>query len=321
MTRLDSEDDVSHPHPNWMTSIIQWLQREGNPKMTMLSSQHVRRGVTVIGAVAFIACAVIPAFAGQEANMTEQKQQAVELLKSIETGDPQPLAYINSDKYIQHNLAVADGLAGVKALLQSLPKGSAKVDTVRVFQDGNFVFMQTEYDFFGPKIGFDIFRFEGGKIVEHWDNLQETAAKPSPSGHTMIDGPTIASDLDKTDANKALMQSYMDDLLHGRREKFTGYFDGNNYIQHNPWVADNLTGLLAGLQALAKEGKTVKYQRVEKVLGEGSFVLVVSEGTFGDRPTAYYDLYRVKNGKIAEHWDTLEAIPPREDWKNPNGKF
>ena len=120
--------------------------------MTMLSSQHVRRGVTVIGVVAFIACAVIPAFAGQDANMTEQKQQAVELLKSIETGDPQPLAYINSDKYIQHNLAVADGLAGVKALLQSLPKGSAKVDTVRVFQDGDFVFMQTDYDFFGPLI-------------------------------------------------------------------------------------------------------------------------------------------------------------------------
>ena len=289
--------------------------------MTMLSSQHVRRGVTVIGAVAFIACTVIPAFAGEKANMTEQKQQAVELLKSIETGDPRPLAYINPDKYIQHNVAVADGLAGVKALLQSLPKGSAKVNTVRVFQDGNFVFMQTDYDFFGPKIGFDIFRFEGGKIVEHWDNLQETAAKPSPSGHTMIDGPTVTSDLDKTEANKALMQSYMDDLLHGRREKFASYFDGNNYIQHNPWVGDNLTGLLAGLQALAKEGKTVKYQRVEKVLGEGNFVLVVSEGTFGDRPTAYYDLYRVQNGKIAEHWDTLEAIPPREEWKNPNGKF
>ena len=50
-------------------------------------------------------------------------------------------------------------------------------------------------------------------------------------------------------------------------------------------------------------------------------MLVVSEGTFGDRPTAYYDLYRVQNGKIAEHWDTLEVIPPREDWKNPNGKF
>jgi predicted SnoaL-like aldol condensation-catalyzing enzyme len=289
--------------------------------MTMLSSQHGRRGVTVIGAVAFIACAVVSALAAEESNISKQKQQAVEPFKSIETGDPQPLAYVNPNKYVQHNLAVADGLAGVKALLQSLPKGSARVNTVRVFQDGDFVFMQTDYNFFGPKIGFDIFRFESGKIVEHWDNLQETAAKPSPSGHTMIDGPMVASDLDKTEANKALMQSYMDDLLHGRREKFAGYFDGNNYIQHNPWVGDNLTGLLAGLQTLAKEGKAVKYQRVEKVLGEGNFVLVVSEGIFGDRPTAYYDLYRVQNGKIAEHWDTLEAIPPREDWKNPNGKF
>jgi predicted SnoaL-like aldol condensation-catalyzing enzyme len=289
--------------------------------MTTQSGQHVRFGVAAIGVVAFVACAAIPAFAAEESTMAEQKKQATELLKSIETGDPRPLAFINPDKYIQHNLAVADGLAGVKALLQSLPKDSAKVNTARVFQDGDFVFMHTDYNFFGPKIGFDIFRFENGKIVEHWDNLQQTATRPSPSGHTMIDGPTVAIDLDKTEANKALMQSYMDDLLHGRREKFRGYFDGNHYIQHNPWVADNLTGLFAGLQALAKQGKAVKYQRVEKVLGEGNFVLVASEGTFGDRPIAYYDLYRIQNGKIAEHWDVLEAIPPRQDWKNSNGKF
>jgi predicted SnoaL-like aldol condensation-catalyzing enzyme len=131
----------------------------------------------------------------------------------------------------------------------------------------------------------------------------------------------MASDLDKTEANKALMQTYMDDLLHARRDKFPSYFDGNNYIQHNPWVADGLTGLVAGLQALAKQGSVVKYERVEKVLGEGNFVLVVSEGAFGDHPTSYYDLYRIQNGKIAEHWDTLEAIPPRAEWRNSNGKF
>jgi predicted SnoaL-like aldol condensation-catalyzing enzyme len=252
--------------------------------------------------------------------MTSYKDQVVELLNSIETGDSKPLAYINPNKYIQHNLGVGDGLAGVLALLRAT-KESAKVNTVRVFQDGDFVFAHVDYDFFGPKVGFDIFRFEAGKIVEHWDNLQETAADPSPSGHTMIDGPTTASDLDKTEVNKALLESYMDDLLQGRRDKFPSYFDGNNYIQHNPWVADNLTGLVAGLQTLAKEGKAVKYTRVHKVLGEGNFVLVVAEGTFGDRPTSYYDLYRIQGGKIAEHWDTLETIAPRSEWKNPNGKF
>ncbi|GGC98943.1 polyketide cyclase [Undibacterium terreum] len=246
----------------------------------------------------------------------------VELLKSIETGDGRPMAsYINPNKYIQHNLAVADGLAGVQGLFQALPKGAAKVNTVRVLQDGDFVFAHTEYNFFGPKTGFDIFRFEDGKIVEHWDNLQEATAKPSPSGHTMTDGPAVASDLDKTAANKLLMQTYMDDLLSGRKEKFTSYFDGNNYIQHSPLVADNLSGLFAGLQALAKQGLAVKYDKVHKVLGEGNFVLVVAEGSFGGKPSAYYDLYRIQNGKIAEHWDTIEAIPSRTEWKNVNGKF
>ena len=296
-----------------MTSVI---QNAGQPKMTLQFKRHLL-GLAGGCTLAVVVYAGSPAFP----NETGYKQQATELLKSIETGESKPLTYINPTKYIQHNLAVADGLAGVKALLQSLPRGATKVNTVRVLQDGNFVILHTEYNFFGPKVGFDIFRFEDGRIVEHWDNLQETALKPSPSGHTMIDGPTVISDLDKTETNKALMQTYMDDLLHGRKEKFSSYFEGNNYIQHNPLVADNLTGLFAGLKALANEGQAVKYDRVHKVLGEGNFVFVLAEGSFGDRPVSYYDLYRIDNGKIAEHWDTIEPIPPRAEWKNRNGKF
>ncbi|MDX8500630.1 hypothetical protein RFM99_19675 [Mesorhizobium sp. VK4C] len=38
-------------------------------------------------------------------------------------------------------------------------------------------------------------------------------------------------------------------------------------------------------------------------------------------PTSFYDLFRVENGTIAEHWDTIETIPPQSVWKNQNGKF
>lgn len=253
--------------------------------------------------------------------MPNYKHKALELLKSFETGNRKPMGFINPDKYIQHNLRVADGLAGLRALLASRPEGSTTVNTVRAFQDGDFVFTHTEYDFSGSaKVGFDIFRFEDGKIVEHWDNQQD-AGGPNPSGHTMMDGPEMWSDPGRTEANKALMRSYMDDFLAGRRDKVTGYFDGNDYIQHNPWVADGLTGLSAGLKSLARKSQGVKYERVHRILGEGNFVLVVSEGSFGDKPTAYYDLYRIQEGKIAEHWDTLETIPPKAEWKNPNGKF
>ena len=65
----------------------------------------------------------------------------------------------------------------------------------------------------------------------------------------------------------------------------------------------------------------MKYERIHKVLGEGNFVLVVSEGSLGGEATSFYDLFRVGDGKIAEHWDTIEAIPRRSTWKNENGKF
>jgi predicted SnoaL-like aldol condensation-catalyzing enzyme len=258
----------------------------------------------------------------EPAMKSEKKQQVTDLLESIETGDPKPAGAINSKKYTQHNLAVADGIEGFVAILKQLPQGSAKVKTVRVLQDGDHVIAHTEYNFFGPKIGFDIFRFEDGKIVEHWDNLQETPAKPNPSGHTMIDGSTEVKDLDKSDANKKLVKGFVDDVLvNGKLDKLAGYFDGDSYVQHNPQIADGLSGLAKALEALAKQGITMKYNKVHKILGEGNFVLVVSEGEFAGKHSAFYDLFRVERGRIAEHWDTINTIPDKSMWKNANGKF
>ena len=254
--------------------------------------------------------------------MENYKQQALELLKSGETGDNGPLSYINPDNYVQHNLMLKDGIQGLIERRAINQKISFKVNPLRAFQDGNFVFTHSEFSVPNSTlIGFDIFRFADGRIVEHWDNFQPKAEKPSPSGHTMIDGPTFAWGHDKTETNKTLMQNFMDDLLNERKEKFANYFDGDNYIQHDPLVADGLTGLVAGLQALASQGLAIKFTKVHKILGEGNFVLVVSEGSFGDKVSAYYDLFRIQNEKIAEHWDTIQAIPPREEWKNSNGKF
>lgn len=258
----------------------------------------------------------------EQVRTLSQKEQVTALLASIETGDSRPVAYVNPTKYIQHNLAVGDGLEGFGAVLQQLPKGSAKVNTVRAFQDGDYVFTHTDYNFFGPKIGFDIFRYENGKIVEHWDNLQEKPAKANPSGRSMIDGSTQVRDLNQTQENKALVQAFVQDILVGGKiEKLASYFDGDNYIQHNPHIADGLSGLGAALESMAKQGISMKYDRIHKVLGEGNFVLVVSEGQFANKPTSFYDLFRVENGKIAEHWDTIETIPPKAEWANMNGKF
>lgn len=91
--------------------------------------------------------------------------------------------------------------------------------------------------------------------------------------------------------------------------------------QHNTGIADGVSGLNAALGAMAEQGISMVYDEVHMVLAQGNFVLAVSEGTFGGEPTSYYDLWRVENGKIAEHWDVMETIADQSTWQNENGKF
>jgi len=72
---------------------------------------------------------------------------------------------------------------------------------------------------------------------------------------------------------------------------------------------------------MAEQGVSMVYDTVHMVLAQGDMVLGISEGTFGGAPTSYYDLWRVEDGKIAEHWDVMETIAERETWANENGKF
>lgn len=248
------------------------------------------------------------------------KQKAIAVLESIESGDPAPIAYINPKKYTQHNLAVGDGLAGFGEVMKQLPKGSAKAKVVRAFEDGDFVFTHTDYNFFGPKVGFDIFRFEDGLIVEHWDNLQ-AIAEENPSGRTQLDGPTEVKDLEKTSANKAMVKKFVDEvLIGGDMAKLTDYINPV-YMQHNPGVGDGLEALGKAMAAMAKAGIPMSYEKNHAVLAEGNFALVVSEGKFKGKHSSFYDLFRIEDGKIIEHWDTIETIPPRSEWKHDNGKF
>lgn len=252
------------------------------------------------------------------------KEKVVALLNSFNTGDKTPISYINPTKYIQHNLAVGDGLEGFGEVMKNAPEGGFKAKVVRAFQDGDYVFTHTEYDFFGPKAGFDVFRFEDGKIVEHWDNLAEVTP-PNPSGRTQFDGETDITDKEKTAENKKIVETFIDEvLLNGKMDNLTTLVNPNKYIQHNSAVADGLDGLGAALKYFAENDMVMIYDKVHKILGEGNFVLSMSEGKFGKAPgdhVAYYDLFRLENGQIVEHWDVIQPIPAESEWKNKNGKF
>ena len=253
-------------------------------------------------------------------------EKALALINTFATGETETAASLLAEGYIQHNLAYGtgrDAFVGSVAYLASAPTKTT-VQNIRAFEDGDKVFLQTVYNFAGAgeQVAFDIFRFDAdGKIAEHWDNLA-SKADPNPSGHTQIDGTLTVTDLDKTEANRELVKNFLVDVMQGKNpEKTADYFDGDAYIQHNTGIADGLSGLGAALAALGEQGIAMVYDETHQVLAQGNFVLAVSEGTFGGAPTSYYDLWRVENGKIAEHWDVMETIADKATWQNQNGKF
>lgn len=257
----------------------------------------------------------------KEKMKTSNKEKAVAFTAGFKTNAFELLSYLHPKKYTEHDVNAADGVEGFEGLLRILPKDSPKPKIVRAIQDGDIVFTHTEYNFFGPQVAIDIFRFEDDLIAEHWDNIQGLGSA-NPSGHTMIDGPSQIKELDKTQANKALVRSFVEDIfVNGKRGKLAGYFNGNNLIQHSALIGDEVSSLEKALDDAAKNGTPIKYNTIHKVLGEGNFVLVVSEGYLEGKHTSFYDLFRVENGKIAEHWDIIQEIPAKDTWKNSNGKF
>lgn len=253
-------------------------------------------------------------------------QKALELIGTFASGDVEKAKSLLVEGYIQHNLAYGTGRDAFAGSVSDLALAPVKttVNNIRAFEDGDKVFLQTIYNFAGAgeQVAFDIFRFDQeGLIAEHWDNLA-AKAEPNPSGRTQTDGTRECRDLDKTEENRELVKNFLYDVMQGKRpEKTADYFDGDTYLQHNMGIADGLSGLGTALAALAEQGVQMIYNKTHQVLAQGNFVLAVSEGTFGGAPTSYYDLWRVEDGKIAEHWDVMETIAEESTWQNANGKF
>lgn len=94
-----------------------------------------------------------------------------------------------SPTYIQHNPAVPNGSEVLKGWVGTLPP-SFKYEPGMVVAEGDLVMVHGRYTGMGPKamIGVDIFRLTNGKIVEHWDILQEEVTQ-TVSGNPMFSVP------------------------------------------------------------------------------------------------------------------------------------
>ncbi len=251
----------------------------------------------------------------------DYKEIAVRILtQGIAKGDTEYLKSVIAENYIQHNPLVPDGRDGLVGMVKHLKASEAlfEIEPVRAIQDGDMVAIHGRHVGESESTAFDLFRFENGLALEHWDGIQP-APETTVSGRSMTDGQTEVTDHDKTEENRALVTSFDTEvLINGNAEKMAAYL-GDLYLQHNPNIADGADGLMAFFTYLQENNISFSLTKTHRSIAEGNFVLLQSEGRIGSKPNAFYDLFRVENGKIVEHWDVVQEIP--DEMAHNNGMF
>ena len=118
--------------------------------------------------------------------------------------------------------------------------------------------------------------------------------------------------------NKELAKTAMTELfINGDLTALDRYWVAD-YIQHNPGIPNGTEHVRKMMAAAAPD---FKYE-MGQIIAEGEFVVVNGRYTgYGPKPLVAVDIFKIKNGKFAEHWDILQEEVPAEKTASGNPMF
>lgn len=115
---------------------------------------------------------------------------------------------------------------------------------------------------------------------------------------------------ERAEVNRALVVGVYDRLFNEGDLTVVDEHVRPDYIQHNPQAPDGrdaLRQLVAGLRGLFPDARLA----IQRAIAEDDLVLVHSNLVLepGTPGTAVFDIFRVEDGKLAEHWDVAQPVP------------
>src|SRR5882672_111597 len=225
----------------------------------------------------------------------------------------------------QHDPLLANGLAGVLSLCDTAGREPYTRVLHRTLVDGEHVLLHSSTQPLhrsssAAKVAFDLFRFDGPQIVEHW-RAEEPLSGLNASRRSQVDGEVAISDLHLTLQNLEQVRLFKELVtVELRYDLIERFIDDANYAQHASKVGDGIARLRKRIAEVASDAST-PVMKPRKYLAEGNFVFCLVEARSGTQHNANWDLFRLDNLKLVEHWDIISAIPAREAWKNDTGPF
>lgn len=243
-------------------------------------------------------------------------------LEGIAGGNAREAVYAyTGHRYTQHSTGVGDGQEGFlsffEPFLERNPKREIRI--VRDLEDGPWVFCsayQSLNDGAAQWVTMDLFFTDpDGLILEHWDTIAAYNSE-TLSGEDMVGGPKSIDTNADTSVNKSLVLEFTKQVLQGGRHDKLGLFVADDLIQHAGDIAAGRDGLADWLAS----DTFGQYEMLFNLIGQDDHVVTYGKRHRDGRDIAVFDVYRIADGKIAEHWMNEEEIGPRENWGN-SGKF
>jgi len=303
-------------------------------------------------AMAALACASLTMGAASRESQTEATRKVAQaFLHQLFAEQDSFGAYRKyaAPDFKQHNPEMADGIAGREAFFTARAQQSA-AHPGKLVNVYNLVLVDADlfaihHHAFGAaddrgRVFVDIWRVADGRIVEHWDVIQpyptsmlhangmgcgrgerfEEALKlESSPEHTSCPAPDVKA---SRDASIAVINAYTAGVRSGDvRGSILKWF-APDYRQHSPNIADGIQGAIAYLEHEYGAGATQQPRATaERILAEGDYVLAHRQVMYpgATRLSTNVDIFRIRGGKISEHWDVKQLVP--ESSANKNGMW
>lgn len=221
------------------------------------------------------------------------------------------------EDYIQHNPALRNGLTELKVFKKAnVPLATSEI--IRCLGDRDRVFFLERVTGLMPTplCFFDIYRMEDGKVVEHWDAFIPVDDS-NPLGRSMFDGTLEIGDPAATEDTRAVAIKLISNVfVLDHLDRLETYVH-DDVRQYTPGLTDGVASLRQHFLGAQWFTGAINYRALRHVIAEGDFALTVSEATIGETPYAIFDLWRVENGKVSDHFSLRQQIETSVFHHNP----